>query len=49
MVQFQNKPQPESRRDLGYEKDAVRNVGSAEDSVRWQRRALGDDDLPPDA
>ena len=49
LSQFQNKPQPDSRRDLGYEKDAVRNVGLAEDSVRRQRRALGYDDPPPDA
>ena len=49
LSQFQNKPQPDSRRDLGYEKDAVRNVGFAENSVRRQRRALGYDDPPPDA
>ena len=49
LSQFQNKPQPDSRRDLGYEKDPVRNVGFAEDSVRRQRRALGYDDPPPDA
>ncbi|MGP1679588.1 MAG: hypothetical protein ACTS6J_20855 [Burkholderiales bacterium] len=49
LSQFQNKPQPDSRRDLGYEKDAVRNVGLAEDSVRRQRRALGYDDPPPEA
>lgn len=49
LPQFQNKPQSDSRRDLGYEKDAVRNVGFAENSVRRQRRALGYDDPPPDA
>jgi hypothetical protein len=49
LSQFQNKPQPDSRRDQGYDKDAVRNVGFAEDSVRRQRRALGYDDPPPDA
>ena len=49
LSQLQNKPQPDSRRDLGYDKDAVRNVGFAEDSVRRQRRALGYDDPPPDA
>lgn len=49
LSQFQNKPQPDSRRDLDYEKDAVRNVGFAENSVRRQRRALGYDDPPPDA
>jgi hypothetical protein len=48
LSQFQNKPQPDSRRDLGYEKDAARNVGLAEDSVKRQRRALGYDDAPPD-
>ncbi len=49
LSQFQNRPQSDSRRDLGYEKDAVRNVGFAENSVRRQRRALGYDDPPPDA
>ena len=49
LSQFQNTPQPDGRRDLGYDKDAARNVGLAEDSVRRQRRALGYDDPPPDA
>ena len=49
LSQYQSKPEPTSRRDLGYEKDTNANAEPVEDSVRRKRRALGYDDPPPDA
>ncbi len=49
LSQFNSKPQPDNRRDLGYGKDTGGNAEPVEDEVRRKRRALGYDDPPPDA